>query len=271
MSIITLITDFGSGNYATGQMEGVIASIAPEANLVTLTHEIPAQDVLAAQVVLENAAPYFPEGTIHLVVIDPGTQDEPSGKLPRPIAARIGAQGFVGPDNGLITPLLQHAEANGWTVEVVETDRKQYWLPHSSQTFRGRDVFAPAAAFLARGVPLREMGELINDPVRRRLPEPEALNNGWRGQVIQMDHFGNLAVNLKNFHLEGLGRVRVVVGNAVIEGLARTFGDGKPGDLIALIDSSNRLSICVVNGSAARQLKVQAGDPVEVAGITEGS
>ena len=261
MTVITLTTDFGTSSAITGQMHGVLLSIAPEARLVDLTHDIPRGDCLAAQVILDNTAPYFPDGTIHLVMVsDPDTERESS----RPIAAQLGPQLFVGPDTGLITPLLERAETNRWTVEVVYTNRQEYWRSDNPGEEPEWPVFASLAAHLAAGVPITELGERINDPQRSSIPAPEMVGEGWRGQVIQIDHFGNLSANLKGFHLEGMGKVQVRVGGFAIDGLSRTFGDGQPGDLIAMIDSSNRLSICIVNGSAAHRLGVHAGDIVEV-------
>ncbi len=183
MTVITLTTDFGTGDYGAGLLHGVIRRIAPEAKIVDLTHEIPPQDILLAQIILENAVPYFPQGSIHVVVVDPGV-----GTERRPIAASVGAQLFVGPDNGLITPQLERAEANRETVEIFHTNRPGYWLPQVSNVFHGRDIFAPIAAHLARGVPLVELGERINDPVRARIPDPLLIGEGWRGQVVQIDH-----------------------------------------------------------------------------------
>lgn len=259
MTIVTLTTDFGIGDFGAGLMPGVIWKIAPDARIVTLTHAIPPQDILAAQVILGNTFSYFPDGTVHVAVVDPGV-----GTQRRAIAARIGSQFFVGPDNGLITPLLEQAEANRWTVEIYHTNRPAYWLPVVSHIFHGRDIFAPVAGHLARGVPLAELGDRINDPVRASIPSPVMVESGWRGQVIQIDHFGNLSVNIQRGHLEGAGALQILINNAVIPGLSRTFGDGKPGDLIAMIDSSNRLSICVVNGSAAERLNAHPGNVVEI-------
>jgi hypothetical protein len=263
MTVITLTTDFGSGDYAIGQMKGIIAGITPSAQLVDLTHEIPRHDILAAQFELEHAVPYFPAGSIHVVVVDPGV-----GTARRAIAARLGMQFFVGPDNGLLTPLLEQAEASGWPVEIVHANRPAYWRQRVSAIFHGRDIFAPLAGYLAQGVLLAELGQAIDDPIRARIPAPEKLENGWRGQIIQVDHFGNLAANIRGFHLEGMGAIQISIGGARVRGLSRTFGDGKPGDLIAMIDSSNHLSICVVNGSAAQHLNAGPGEPIEVRPLT---
>lgn len=263
MNVITLTTDFGSANHAAGQINGIVWQIAPDARLVELTHQIPPGDLLTAQILLDYSVPYFPDGTVHLVLVGASGEDH------RPIAARLGSQWFVGPDNGVITPLLERAEANRQTVEVFHANEPEYWLANQEPRVQWRQVLAPIAAHLARGVLITGIGDRINDPIRTSIPQPEVLENGWRGQVIQIDHFGNLAVNLKSFHLEGMGSVQVTINGVEIRGLARTFGDGQPGDLIALLDSSNRLSICVVNGSAASRLKVQVGTPVEVHPILE--
>lgn len=265
MSLITLTTDFGPGSGDVGVLSGVIWEIAPEARIIDLTHAIPPQDILAAQLVLANSTPYFPDGTIHVVVVDPGV-----GTERRAIAARLGSQFFVGPDNGLITPLLERAEAERWDSEVYHLNKPEYWRPYVSSVFHGRDIFAPAAAHLARGVLLTAMGERINDPIRARIPAPVLDGDTWRGQVLQIDHFGNLTTNIRTGHLEGMGAVQVLIGGQVIEGLSRTYGDAPPGELIALLDSSNSLSICIVNGSAAGHLKLRPGAPVEVRGRTQG-
>lgn len=262
MKIITITTDFGQREGYVGVMKGVIFSIAPQVEIIDLTHEVPPQDILSGQIILDDSVPYFPAGTIHIAVVDPGV-----GTTRRPIAARLGEQYFVGPDNGLITPLLERAEADRLPVEIVRLTDPTYWLKDVSNVFHGRDIFAPVAAHIAAGVPLFEMGEQINDPVRLEMPEPVFLDNGWRGQVIQVDHFGNLATNLKAFHLDGMGAVAVYAAGKEIHGVSRTFGDGKPGDLLAIIDSSNRLSVCVVNGSAARAIPAGMGAVIEVRSV----
>lgn len=259
MSLITLTTDFGASAGDVGVLSGVIWGIAPEARIIDLTHDVPPQDILSAQVVLENCTPYFPDGTIHVVVVDPGV-----GTERRAIAARVGSQFFIGPDNGLITPMLERAEAERREIEVYQLTRPEYWLPQVSSVFHGRDIFAPAAAHLARGVPAAALGERIDDPIRVQIPAPHFDGQSWRGQVLRVDHFGNLSINIHARHLEGMNAAQVAIGGQVIAGLSRTFGDAPAGKLVALIDSSNWLSICVVNGSAAARLNARPGDPVEV-------
>lgn len=258
MTVITLTTDFGTSSPTASLLSGVIWRMAPDAHIVDLTHDIPPQDILSAQIVLENTTLYFPDGTIHLATVSPV-----AGEDSCPIAARLGSMFFVGPDNGLITPLLERAEANRWPVEIYHTNRQEYWMQAkaSGPTWQ---IYASIAGHLVGGLPLEETGERINNPLRVSIPAPEMLTNGWRGQVIQIDHFGNLAMNIRQMHLEGMGPIQILVGGQVIESLSRTFGDGQPGDLIAIVDSSNRLSICVVNGSAAERLNAHTGDPVEI-------
>lgn len=257
--IITLLTDFGIKDGYPGVMKGVIWSIAPDAHIADLTHSISPQDVMAGALALGRVAPYFPPGTVHIGVVDPGV-----GTQRRPIAVQIGDSFFVGPDNGLATLLLERAEQNGEIVTVVHLDKQRFWLPTVSNVFHGRDIFAPVGAWLASKTPLTELGTPISDPMRLALPRPQAFAEGWRGAVLHIDHFGNLATNIHRSLISPEAGVLVRIGTAEIDGLSRTFGDGVPGSLIALIDSSDYLSLCVVNGSAAERLGVKTGDTIEV-------
>jgi S-adenosylmethionine hydrolase len=260
LSFITLMTDFGLKDGNVGVMKGVIWRFAPQAQIADLSHLISPQNVPEAALILARQAPYFPTGTIHLVVIDPGV-----GTSRRPAAARIGAQFFVGPDNGLLSPLLDQADVEGWEVEVVHLDRPEYWLPQVSHVFHGRDIFAPAAGHLAAGVPLRELGSPILDAVRLQLPQPRQAPGGWYGEIIHVDHFGNLSTNIRREHLGEPGsRVLVRLQEVEIHGMVRTFGERPPGELVSLYGSSGNLIVSVVNGSAAEQLQAGVGDEVEV-------
>jgi S-adenosylmethionine hydrolase len=259
MSVITLTTDFGSGDHEAGVLRGVIWSIAPEAKIADLTHEITPQDVLEAALLLWRVARYFPDGTIHVVVVDPGVGTERRG-----IAARIGAQYFVGPDNGLVSLLLSRAEEQGQPASFVQLDRPQFWLPEVSNVFHGRDIFAPVAGHLAAGAPFDRLGTSIDDPIRIEIPQPLAIPHGWLGQVIHIDHFGNLGTNLNVNHLKNMKEVRLKIKGEQITGLVSTFGERPVGSLIALIDSSGSLAISVVNGSAAKALQASVGDKIEV-------
>lgn len=264
MTIVTLMTDFGLKDGNVGVMKGVILGIAPQARLVDVSHLISPQNVAEAALIFFRSAPYFPAGTIHIVVVDPGV-----GTARRPLAARLGEQLYVGPDNGTITMLLDRYEREGKDCAFFHLDRPRFWLPQPSHVFHGRDIFAPVAAHLAAGVPLEEVGSPVRDPVRLALPQPERTAHGWRGQVIHVDHFGNIASNIRIEHLQQVlvsrEQVRVRAGGFEIDGLVNTFGERPPGTLVALIGSTGNLLVCEVNGNAAARLNVRVGDPFEVA------
>lgn len=258
MQFITLLTDFGIQDGYPGVMKGVIYRILSNVHITDITHAIPPQDVAVGGLVLQQSYRYFPSGTVHVAVVDPGV-----GTQRRPMAAQIGEHYFVCPDNGLLTPVLEEAGQAGLALRFVHLDQPRYWLPEISSVFHGRDIFAPAAAHLAAGVPLDMLGSPINDPVRIDLPRPKPHEGGWRGQVVAVDHFGNLSTNIRREALAGHTRWQVRIAGHVIDGLSNTFGDGQPGDLVAIIDSSDQLSICIVNGSAAQRLKAGKGEGVE--------
>jgi len=259
LKFISLLTDFGTQDGYTGVMKGVIYRISPDAQIADISHTIRPQNVLEGSLVWTRSYSYFPEGTIHVAVIDPGV-----GTHRRAIAARLGLYFFVCPDNGLITPILEEAEKNGDPVEIVVLDQPRFWLPQVSTVFHGRDIFAPVSAYLANGVPLKEFGTPINDPARQHLPEPRAFQGGWRGEVINIDHFGNLGTNVTREQLKGIQNIRVRAGDHEIDGLVKTFGEKAAGELVSLIDSDNCLAISIVNGNAAKELGLDIGDPVEV-------
>jgi S-adenosylmethionine hydrolase len=259
MTVITLLTDFGTRDGYVGVMKGVILDIAPAVQIVDLSHEIAPQDILEAALLLRRVVPYFPDGTIHVAVIDPGV-----GTSRRGIAAQLGSQYFVGPDNGILSLIPAYDKKNKQESIVVNLDQPRYWLSAVYQTFHGRDVFAPVAAHLAYGVPLNELGTTIRDPIRLQIPQPSPTPNGWIGQVIHIDNFGNLSTNLDNDHIKGSQQLIVNIKGEQIIGSVSTFGDRSKGTLIALLDSSGSLAISVVNGSAAQLLNVRVGDQLEV-------
>ncbi len=262
MSFITLMTDFGIKDGNVGVMKGVIWGICPEAQIADLSHMIPAQNIGDAGVVLARSAPYFPKGTVHVVVVDPGV-----GTDRRPMAARVGDWFYVGPDNGVITLLLQRAEKEAWPCTFVKLDKPQYWLPTVSHVFHGRDIFSPVGAHLAKGVALTQVGTEFSDPVRLQLPEPVQTPAGWRGEIIYIDHFGNVASNIRE---ENLGPALQKKENIVvrlrgleIHGMVDTFGERGIGEVVALLGSTGNLIVSVVNGSAAAKLGTSVGDPIE--------
>lgn len=260
MKLITLLTDFGLRDGYPAVMKGVIYQIAPEVEIVDVTHLVRPQNIREGGLILNRSYPYFPAGTIHVVVVDPGV-----GTRRRPIAARLGSQYFVCPDNGLITQPLETAEKKGDPLEIVHLNQPRFWLQNVSHVFHGRDIFSPVAAHLANGVPLREMGDPISDPVRVPDSQPAVIENGWRGEITAIDHFGNLSTNFAPQLIAEMGTNPLVkVGGQIIHGLVKTFGDRMPGDLVAFVDSDHMVAIAVVNGNAAQMLGLDIGDPVEV-------
>jgi len=259
MGIITLTTDFGLKDGNVGVMKGVIWSIALQAQIADLSHLIGPQNIPEAALILARSAPYFPDGTVHVVVVDPGV-----GTQRRPMAARLGGQYYVGPDNGTLTLWLERVENEALSVKFIHLDQPSYWLPSVSHVFHGRDIFAPVAAHLSAGVPLGALGTSFTDPVRLELPRPERTGSGWQGQVIHVDHFGNLSTNIRDEHLQAQQVATVRLGGVNIYGLVHTFGERPPGELVALFGSTGNLIISQVNGSAAAQLGVKVGDFVEV-------
>jgi hypothetical protein len=265
MTVITLTTDFGLTHGFVSVMKGVIYGIAPEVKIVDISHLISAQNVLEGAYAMWRAVPFFPSGSVHVGVVDPGV-----GTQRRPLGAHLGDQYFIAPDNGLLTPLILEAERNGEVVEFVHLNNPQYWLPKVSNTFHGRDIFAPAAAHLATGVPLGELGTPVTDPVRLDLPRPEKTDRGWLAHITLIDSFGNLTTDLPAEALalspQGEGRrdVLVRIHGHEIAGLVSSYGHRSAGDLVALVDSEYFIEIAVVNGSAARTLGAQVGDVAEV-------
>ncbi len=259
MSIITLTTDFGLKDGNVGVMKGVIAKIAPSAQVVDLSHLIPPQDVFGGALILGRSVPFFPDNSIHVGVIDPGV-----GTQRRPIAAQLGKHLFVGPDNGLCTFLIQAAQKLGLPNLFYHLDKPQFWLPEISYVFHGRDIFSPVAAHLANRIPLDELGTRIFDPLEIEIPAPRQSQNGWMGEVTHIDHFGNVATNIMR---ELLGQQKVAsvrINGQTIHGLNNTFGERMPGDLVSLFGSTGNLIVSVVNGDAAGRLGTHRGDPVEV-------
>jgi len=241
-------------------MKGVIWRIAPHVQIADLSHTIRPYDVRQAALLLARQVAYFPADTIHVAVVDPGV-----GTARRPIAAQIGPQRFVGPDNGIFTPMFHQAEQSRWPVRIVHTHRTAYWLPEVSDIFHGRDVFAPVAAHWAAGVPLEDLGEVIDDPVQLALPRPQPTAQGLTGEVtLIFQHFGNLITNIHRDDLDDWSQVLIRLCGVEIDGLVRTFGDRQPGTLIALFGSSGHLMISVVNGRAADRLNPSIGDQVEI-------
>jgi len=247
MALITLLTDFGTADGYVGEMKGVLLSECPGATIVDIAHDVSAHDIDAGRLTLARYWRRFPAATVHLAVVDPGV-----GSPRAALAVASDGRFLVGPDNGVLSPALL---VNG--VRVVE-------LPvpaHSSATFHGRDVFAPAAARLARGVPVDDLGPPAQDPIIRRTPEPHRdSSGGLNGEVIAIDHFGNAITNLVGVRL---GAARVRVGDRDLS-LYRTYSELDPGALGALVGSSGLIEIVQREGRAADTLALRRGDRVRL-------
>jgi S-adenosylmethionine hydrolase len=256
-TIITLLTDFGTRDGYVGVMKGTIAQIAPDAQVIDLTHQIPPQDVGAARFALLSSAPYFPDGTIHVAVVDPGV-----GTARRAIAIGSDRAYWVGPDNGIFSGGVP-PEAG---VTVVELQNPDYWrTPHPSATFHGRDIFAPVAAHLARGVNLRALGPEIDPADRVTLPiaAPQRRGEYWVGCIQAIDHFGNGVTNLPGSAVGASEQVQV---GSVQLPVRPTYGAGAPGQPLALVGSHGWVEIAVNGGSAQAVLGFQVGDRVQMQG-----
>jgi S-adenosylmethionine hydrolase len=257
-------------------MKGVILGIAPDARLVDLSHEIAPQDIRQAAYVLYTAYPFFPPHTVHLVVVDPGV-----GSARRPIALRTPKGSFVGPDNGVFSYVMAREPVEA----VVELADPRYRLPQVSHTFHGRDVFAPAAAHLAAGVPIEALGPPVLDPVTFPPPRLEVSSDGVTGEVLHADHFGNVITSIGKlawsedelalepaFHdTTGKEQIRfkaaeatIVVAGQEISGVFRTYAEVEPGAVLALVGSEGYLEIAVREGSGSQKLGLRTGDTVEL-------
>jgi S-adenosylmethionine hydrolase len=259
MPILTITTDFGTKDGFVGTMKGVIWRICPSAKIADISHEISPQNVLEGAFALWRAYSFFPNKTVHVAVVDPGV-----GTFRRPIAAHIGNHFFVGPDNGLFTPIFEEAEKKGWEQKVIHLQNEEYFLQEVSQTFHGRDIFAPVAAHLSNGVPLVNLGPTITDPVRLAMPKPEKTSSGWRAHVVVVDNFGNCTTDLPASFLNERVNVTLRLCGREVRGLVASYGHKHSNELIALVDSEDFVEIAVVNGNAAKTLSAQVGDIVEV-------
>jgi S-adenosylmethionine hydrolase len=241
--IITLITDFGTADGYVGEMKGVLSSLAPDATLLDITHEIDAQDVDRARLTLARVWRRFPAGTTHVVVVDPGV-----GSSRGALAVASDGRYLVGPDNGVLSPALLAAD-----VRVVELPIP----PSAAATFHGRDVFAPAAAALARGVAFDSLGASARDPIIRRTPEARrAADGSVAGEVIIIDRFGNAITNL--IALRG----GVVEVNSTSIPIRRTYAEAPPGGPVAVVGSMGFVEIAIRDGSAALVLGLSRGTRV---------
>ena len=259
---ITLTTDFGTRQGSNAVLHGVIAQICPEAVVTDLTHEVAAFDIEEGGFLLATNAFWFPSGTVHVVVVDPGV-----GTDRRPIAAEVGSHLFVAPDNGVLSWVLDRADHRGWGTRIVHLTEPRFWLGAVSSTFHGRDLFAPVAAHLACGVALEDLGLAIEDPVRVAIPGARRDGDDVLGQVIYVDPFGGAICSVVLEDVAHLGsNYDVELCGARTEQTVRTFGESTlgPDHLITLWDSSGYLLVTENNGVGGRVISPRAGDPIHV-------
>jgi S-adenosyl-L-methionine hydrolase (adenosine-forming) len=259
MAIISLTTDFGIHSGSVGVLKGVIYGIAPDVKIVDISHAITPQDIHEGSLVLWRGYSFFPKNAVHVYVVDPGV-----GTQRRAMAARLGDHFFVGPDNGLLTPIIEDAERAKSVMEFIHLDNPKYWLPKVSRTFHGRDIFSPAAAHLANGVALEHLGTPINDPVRINLLRAERTSSGWTAHITGIDNFGNLTTDLPADALRGRTDALFRLRGIEINGIVESYGHRAGGEVVAVIDSEDYIELAEVNGNAAKRLDAKIGDVVEV-------
>jgi S-adenosylmethionine hydrolase len=256
-SLLTLLTDFGTADYFVGAMKGVILGINPTAQIVDVTHEIPAQDIEAAAFTLLNSYRSFPTETVHVAVVDPGV-----GSTRRALVIRAADQFFVGPDNGLFSYVLDRESI----YEAVHVTAEKYFRHPVSQTFHGRDVFAPVAAAISNGVVLSDLGSRVNDPIRLASLAPVKKGIGTlEGRIIHIDHFGNCITNFTREHLNARKETSTTlrIKGKRIKSFKRFYGDGVSKEkLFAIWGSAGFVEIAIQNGSAAKRLKAERGTKV---------
>ena len=253
-ALFTLLTDYGAGSGYPAQVKGVLLAALPDARIVDLSHEVPRHDVLAGALLLEACAPWFPRGAIHVAVVDPGVGTE------RRALAAVDAEGrrFVAPDNGLLTPFL----GSGALAFALETGGA---LPAPrSATFHGRDLFAPAAILLARGEDPRALGPAVDDPVRLDWPSAVVLGDEVRGTTLAADPFGNVVTSIRDADLGPSPAIERVEAGGRPARWVRTFGEGAPGELLAMIGSGGRVELAVREASAAALLGRVRGVEVRI-------
>ena len=261
-AIITLTSDFGLTDAYTAAMKGVILRINPDVYLIDISHTINAQDISSAAFILSTVYRYFPNNTIHLVVVDPGV-----GTERRAIALKTPDAYFVAPDNGVLSYILQDYECEKGRLsvglEAVHLTNTKYWLAPVSNTFHGRDIFAPVAAHLSLGVPFTEFGDNIDTISVIPVHKPRIGVGMVTGNIIHIDRFGNLITSIGIDLITGRSTdMTVRIGNCEIKGLSRNYSSGQ--ELLALFGSSGRLEISQREGSASQYIGAQVGDEVSL-------
>jgi S-adenosylmethionine hydrolase len=264
--IITLTTDFGLNDHFVGTMKGVILGIVPDAQIIDICHSVQPFDILDGALTIAQAYHYYPERTIHMVVVDPGV-----GSARRPIIANTGVYTFIAPDNGVLS--LMYAREERLSVRHITAEH--YFLQPLSNTFHGRDVFAPSAGYRAKGVECEKFGEEITDFVRFNAPKPKATDaRTLRGVILKVDRFGNLVTNITPTDVPWMFQpeppaFKIVIGKQEITSVKMNYAEGTPGEVFAILGSMGYLEIAA-NRAAAVQI-TGAGKGSEVNVVLEGA
>ncbi|HEV8726264.1 MAG TPA: SAM-dependent chlorinase/fluorinase [Candidatus Binatia bacterium] len=255
--LITLTTDFGPKDSFVGIMKGVIAGINPQAHVIDITHGIPPQDILAGALTLRHSVRFFPRGSIHVTVVDPGV-----GSARRPLLIEGDGNYFIGPDNGVLSLAVENIEPT----HIVHLSNPVYHLKRTGTTFHGRDIFAPVAAHLSVGVSPTALGEASENFVKLALPEVARQGRSIEGEIVYIDSFGNLFTNIRQHDLTGFpgDRLDIAVRSATIHGLAQHYASAREGELVALINSWDVVEIAAYKDNAQQRIGAKIGDKVEI-------
>lgn len=255
-NVIALITDFGLKDHYVGVMKGVILSVNPNARIIDISHDISSQDLLDAYFLLSNTYRYFPKGTIFVAIVDPGV-----GTDRAILAVQTNRYTFLAPDNGL----LGFLQKDGTIERIVRVTNRKYFLDPISNTFHGRDIFAPVAGHLSLGVDPGALGNDVDRMERISAPSPKVTREGVIvGEIVSIDHFGNLVTNIPGDRLPAADTIEIRLGKKSIPELSKSYADGKKGELLALVGSTGNLEISVNKGNAERKTGAKVGDVVKV-------
>lgn len=257
MNTIVLLTDFGLNDSFVGVMKGVISRINPQAKIIDLCHKIESHNIHDAAFLLESSYPYFPEGTVFLIVVDPGV-----GSERKSVIVETEKHIFVAPDNGVLSFLTERD-----IKRIIQITNEEYFLKPVSHTFHGRDIFAPVAAHLSRGETVEKFGPAIRKINRLKFPEPQVKNNRLLGEVMYVDHFGNLITNINQdafLRFIESKKFQIVIGKAKISKISSSYQEGKEGLPIAIFGSFDNLEISLYKDDASRRLNLNKGSKISI-------